>query len=117
MLIQFNGDKNIEGTPLPDTEVTAEKSVTALPVAHADGGTLRAETPSLEGRVPLPEEITGRASATGEDLVELFENPTGAHLTDGFRGGSEDETREVLDQSDVRLPVSRRADQSDADTR
>lgn len=114
---EHRGASADRGAPMPESEVTEEKSVTAIPIAHADGGTRRAETPSLEGRVPLPEEITGRASATGEDLVELFEDETGAHLADGFRGGSEDETREALDQSDVRLPVSRRADQSDADTR
>ncbi len=58
---------------------------------HADGGTRRPETPSLEGRVPLPEELTGRASGTDDDLVSLFENASGDHLADGFRGGSDDE--------------------------
>jgi hypothetical protein len=58
----------------------------------ADGTTTRAETPEFEGRMPLPEEITGLASAGDDNLAALFDNPSAAHLTDGFRGGSEDES-------------------------
>jgi hypothetical protein len=61
---------------------------------HADGGTTRPETPELEGREPLPEEVTGKASGTDEDLTSLFDDEDGEHMTDGFRGGSEDETPE-----------------------
>lgn len=61
------------------------------PVPHANGGTGRHETPALEGRVPLPEEITGKASATDDGLVSLFGEQGGDHLADGFRGGSEDD--------------------------
>jgi hypothetical protein len=57
----------------------------------ADGTTSRPETPEFEGRMPLPEEITGLASAGDENLVALFDNPSAAHLADGFRGGSEDD--------------------------
>lgn len=57
---------------------------------HADGGTSRPETPELEGRVPLPEEITGKASATDADLVALFADDDSAHLADGFRGATDD---------------------------
>ncbi|HYW50202.1 MAG TPA: hypothetical protein VE861_06335 [Gemmatimonadaceae bacterium] len=56
-----------------------------------DGGTDRAATPELEGQTPLPEELTGRASGTDEDLVALFDNGTDKHMTDGFRGGATDE--------------------------
>ena len=63
----------------------------ASPASHANGGTTRPETPELEGRVPLPEEITGKASGTDEGLVSLFGEQAGEHLADGFRGGSEDE--------------------------
>lgn len=70
----------------------AQQQASESRVTHADGATRRPESPTLEGRVPLPEEITGRASGTDEDLAELFDNPTGAHLTDGFRGGSDDES-------------------------
>jgi hypothetical protein len=45
----------------------------------------------VDGTTPLPEELTGRASGTDEDLVALFGNDTDKHLADGFRGGSEDE--------------------------
>ncbi len=45
----------------------------------------------VDGITPLPEELTGRASGTDEDLVALFDNDTDKHLADGFRGGSEDE--------------------------
>jgi hypothetical protein len=59
--------------------------------SHADGDTGRPETPELEGRVPLPEELTGKASGTDDDLVTLFDDPDGGHIADGFRGGSDDE--------------------------
>jgi hypothetical protein len=61
------------------------------PASHSDGETTRPETPELEGRMPLPEEVTGKASATDEDLVSLFNDKEGEHIADGFRGGSEDE--------------------------
>jgi hypothetical protein len=51
---------------------------------------MRPESPELEGREPLPAELTGRASGTNDDLVSLFDNATNEHLSDGFRGGSED---------------------------
>jgi hypothetical protein len=57
---------------------------------HADGSTMRPETPFLEGREPLPEELTGRASGTDENLVGLFDNESAEHMTDGFQGGSQD---------------------------
>ena len=60
--------------------------------SHSDGGTNRPETPELEGRMPLPEELTGKASGTDDDLVSLFSDDEGEHFSDGFRGGSEDES-------------------------
>ncbi|MEO8140537.1 MAG: hypothetical protein ABI742_12865 [Gemmatimonadota bacterium] len=63
------------------------------PIEHADGTTARPETPSLEGREPLPAEITGRASGTDESLIDLFDNASAEHLKDGFQGGSEDDER------------------------
>ncbi len=62
------------------------------PITHADGSTRKPEYPALEGREPLPEEITGRASGTDDDLVALFQNPDREHLADGFRGGSDNES-------------------------
>jgi hypothetical protein len=67
------------------------KPRTKNPEPHADGGTVRPETPELEGRTPLPEELTGKASATDEDLVTLFDGEDRDHIADGFRGGSDDE--------------------------
>jgi hypothetical protein len=69
-----------------------QKSRNNKPQSHSDGETTRPETPELEGRMPLPEEVTGKASATDEDLVTLFDDAGGGHIADGFRGGSEDET-------------------------
>lgn len=66
------------------------------PTSHADGVTTRPEAPELEGRTPLPEELTGKASGTDEDLVSLFGDQRGEHITDGFRGGSEDEPPPAL---------------------
>ena len=45
----------------------------------------------VDGIRPLPEELTGRASGTDEDLVALFDDVSDKHMTDGFRGGSDDE--------------------------
>lgn len=53
--------------------------------------TTRPDAPALEGRTPLPEELTGRASATDESVSELFAEDSAAHLADGFRGGSGDD--------------------------
>jgi len=53
--------------------------------------TSRPETPELEGGIPLPEELTGRASGTSEDLTALFANDAADHMADGFRGGSNDD--------------------------
>jgi hypothetical protein len=64
----------------------------SIPASHSDGGTDRPETPELEGRMPLPEELTGKASGTDEDLASLFDDKDDEHLADGFRGGSEDES-------------------------
>lgn len=63
-----------------------------ISTVHRDGGTNRPETPELEGRLPLPEELTGKASGTDDDLTSLFADDDREHMTDGFRGGSEDET-------------------------
>jgi hypothetical protein len=41
-----------------------------------------------EGGTPMPEELTGRASGTSEDLTALFRSDTAEHFGDGFRGGS-----------------------------
>jgi len=53
--------------------------------------TSRPDTPELEGGTPLPEELTGRASGTGEDVSALFANDAADHFADGFRGGSNDD--------------------------
>ena len=53
--------------------------------------TSRPDTPELEGGIPLPEELTGRASETSEDVTTLFASDTAQHFADGFRGGSNDD--------------------------
>ncbi len=50
--------------------------------------TRRPDPPQREGDKPLTEELTGRASATGEELTALFDSDTAEHFADGFRGGS-----------------------------
>jgi hypothetical protein len=74
------------------------------PDEHADGTTDRPEIPELEGRVPLPEEVTGRASGTDEDLVALMGSDSADHLADGFRGGSGDEESRSGDDGDDTPP-------------
>jgi len=70
-----------------------KKTRQAKPASHASGETARPESPALEGRTPLPEELSGKASGTDDDLVTLFDGESGGHLADGFRGGSGDEPR------------------------
>ncbi len=65
--------------------------------------TTRPDTPELEGGTPPPEELTGRASGTSEDLTALFENDTADHLRDGFRGGSGGD-------QDVEIPTEHQTD-------
>ena len=50
----------------------------------------RPEGPEIRA-VPLPDELTGRASKTDDELTTLFQNPDDEHVADGFRGGSGDE--------------------------
>jgi len=57
----------------------------------AVASTSRPDTPELEGGTPLPEEITGRATGTNEDVTALFASNDPAHLADGFRGSSDDD--------------------------
>lgn len=57
----------------------------------ADIAAMRPEDIDVDGIRPLPEELTGRASGTDEDLVALFDDVSDKHMTDGFRGGSDDE--------------------------
>jgi hypothetical protein len=77
-----------------------EKEIDDGGVRQAVADTDRPATPILEGGIPLPEELTGRASGTGEDLTALFSNESGAHLADGFRGGSDDDDSSVHNQAD-----------------
>ncbi len=62
---------------------------------HPLADTVRPDTPELEGALPLPEEVIGRASGTGDSLPALFGNEIAAHLADGFRGGSGDKPHPV----------------------
>jgi len=98
-------------------EPLADAALRALPLTHADGSTRRPASPTLEGRVPLPEEITGRASGTDESLVELFDNTSDAHLADGFRGGSDDEALDDADDLDNAGRSSTDADGADRELR
>ena len=68
------------------------------PVARV-AETSRPDTPELEGGTPLPEELTGRASGTDEDLNTLMANDSAGHLADGFRGGSNADRGSDLVQS------------------
>lgn len=47
---------------------------------------------AIEAERRGPEELTGRATDTSEDLTSLFQSPSSEHVRDGFRGGSDDDT-------------------------
>lgn len=68
--------------------------------------TSRPSTPELEGGPPMPEELTGRASKTDEDLTTLFANDGADHIEDGFKGGSNRD-------EDVEIPNGPDEDSSD----
>lgn len=68
--------------------------------------TARPSTPELEGVEPAPEELTGRASKTTEDLTTLFANDSADHIEDGFKGGSNNDV-------DVAIPNGPDEDSSD----
>lgn len=65
--------------------------------------TRRPEVPALEGREPLPEELTGLASGSSDDLTTLFGDATPAHITDGFRGGSDDDVGSDIDDDAIEV--------------
>lgn len=46
---------------------------------------------AIEDETAVPDELTGRADATSEDLTALFRNDSTGHFTDGFHGGSDDD--------------------------
>ena len=73
-------------------------------VRHAGAGTKRREAPALEGGKPLPEELTGRASGTSEDVATLFAADTAEHFADGFRGGSNDDPGSDIPKDDSTRP-------------
>jgi hypothetical protein len=69
---------------------------------HEVETTNRPDTPELEGGSAPPEELTGRASVTDEDLTALFANDSADHVADGFRGGSNaDSGSAVLTENDT----------------
>jgi hypothetical protein len=51
---------------------------------------------SIEDDVTLPDEITGQAAATDEDLTSLFRNASKSHFSDGFHGASGDDAAGVI---------------------
>jgi len=69
-------------------------------IRHRPAETTRPATPELEGGTPLPEELTGRASGTSEDLTTLFANDAADHFADGFAGGSNDDRGADLPNAD-----------------
>jgi hypothetical protein len=66
----------------------------AIHEAQADGA------PDADPKIPTtvrlldeaaPDEITGQATGTDENLSALFDSTSGNHLADGFKGGSDDD--------------------------
>ena len=71
------------------------------------GSTGASEEPLSKGDRPLPEELTGRASGTEEDLTSLFSNDSAEHLTDGFRSGNGDDPEADVERSDDGSQIDR----------
>ncbi len=47
-----------------------------------------------------PKELTGRASATDDDLTALVRNDSQDHFTDGFSGGSGDDSGVAIEKDE-----------------
>jgi hypothetical protein len=67
----------------------------------------RPDDPVNKGDGPLPEELTGRAAGTGEDLTSLFANGSDEHLADGFRAGNGDDPETEIDTKDDQAQIER----------
>ncbi len=65
--------------------------IAPLPPLGTDELDTATELPPDLDDTPAPEELTGRASKTDEDLNSLFGNESVDHIEDGFKGGSGDE--------------------------
>jgi hypothetical protein len=51
-----------------------------------------------------PEELTGRATGTDDDLTALFKSDSGGHFADGFSGGSDDDKGVAIEKDDTAAP-------------
>jgi hypothetical protein len=87
-------------TNLPIVPLSARSHALTVPTTHANGYTTRPESPALDGRSTMPEEMTGQASWTDEDLVALVRQKRAERLRDGFRGGSGDGPADVTASTD-----------------
>ncbi|MBC8086152.1 MAG: hypothetical protein H7Z40_02735 [Phycisphaerae bacterium] len=72
-----------------------------------EGPTDGPNDPLNKGDRPLPEELTGRATGTGEDLLSLFSNGSDEHLADGFRAGNGDDPDTDAERSDDEPQIDR----------
>ena len=96
-------------TPTEDTRRNALNSnATAPDSINSDvGETGSFDEPKSKGDGALPEEVTGRASRGGEDLVSLFANDQQDHMADGFRGGNGDDPETDVETADENTDVER----------
>jgi hypothetical protein len=60
-------------------------------IRKGGAGTSRLDAPLRDDDKPLPEELTGKASGTSDDLTALFKGDNAEHFADGFHGGSNDD--------------------------
>jgi hypothetical protein len=82
-------ERNRDAEPIPPEQELMTDGVAALPPIETEG--TEAVPPPELSTPAVPDELTGRASKTEDDLESLFGNETVEHLDDGFKGGSGDE--------------------------
>jgi len=94
--------------PLDPRDSALNENPTAPDSMNSDIGSTGGPTdPVNKGDRPIPQELTGRAAGTGEDLLSLFSNRSDEHLTDGFRAGNGDDPDTDVERTDDQAQIDR----------
>lgn len=85
-------------TPANDAQLHVDGP--SRPSAPTDLNIGRTDDIDSKGDESRRQELTGRATGTGEDLLSLFANGSDEHLRDGFRAGNGDDPEGDVERTD-----------------